>query len=161
MRTERSKTPLAARLKQTAKDAGLTAEQLAERLGVSPAAVWAWWSGRNEPPLEMLLRYAEETGAPKYWLITGDTDEVAARDRFLRMLAEVVTAVRDGQSPAEAWQAQLPDELLDPEERAVLDEMPADQRFSDELLAIFRLTEDQRDLVLRLVKEMTERGQSG
>lgn len=52
----RGPTELGERLKRLAHAAGFTAETLAERLGCSPSAVWAWWSGRNEPGVEAQLR---------------------------------------------------------------------------------------------------------
>jgi transcriptional regulator with XRE-family HTH domain len=110
-----SKTPLGARLKETAQAAGLTAEEMAERLGTSPAAVWAWWSGRNEPALEMLVNYSRTVNRTLTYLATGEEEPFA--DWVLRFVEEVMS----GTSPAAAFDAATGHpEGLSPRERRLL-----------------------------------------
>lgn len=49
-------------IRELREDAGLTQLQLAMHLGVTPSAVYAWESGRNEPRASQLKAIAQHFG---------------------------------------------------------------------------------------------------
>lgn len=70
----KQRTPLSQRLVASAKRAGLTTEQVAERLGVAASTVYSWRTGRNEPPLALVVDWAKLVGVSLAWLATGEED---------------------------------------------------------------------------------------
>ena len=70
------------------KRAGLTQEQLAEKIGVTPQAVSKWESGHNIPDLDNLFIVAEVTNTPYQFLLgdpnTVDPAELDIRARLFR-----------------------------------------------------------------------------
>ena len=74
------------RIAQARKRAGLTQEQLAEQLGISPQAVSKWENGWNLPDLENMLLLAEKLNVP-YTNLIEEADEVehlTCRDRLFQ-----------------------------------------------------------------------------
>lgn len=67
-------TPFGARLKATAKAAGVSAEALAEAFDMTSAGIYAWWSGRNEPGASETLQYSELVGRSVYYLVKGQEE---------------------------------------------------------------------------------------
>lgn len=68
------------------KKAGLTQDELAEKLSVSPQAVSKWENGHNLPDLENLLHIAEISNTPYSALFksSGDTANYVLRDRLFK-----------------------------------------------------------------------------
>lgn len=95
------KTPLAVRLRQAADKAGLKAEPLAEILGCSPSAVWAWWSGRNEPSIESLVAYARVVGADVEYLAAGE--KTTSPGDFADWFFDLVDQIMSGKDPGPAF----------------------------------------------------------
>jgi transcriptional regulator with XRE-family HTH domain len=154
---KKPKTELAARLKQTAHDAEFTAEQIAEQLGVSSAAVWAWWSGRNEPPVEMLVAYARVVGRCLEYLATGVSASGRDPALFAEWLFALVDRVMAGEEPSHAFDAvtKSPAILNDRERRSFQRRAGAFRRFIGEAAGRpwEELSEDERrSLVDRLLK---------
>ena len=69
---------------QARKKAGLTQEQLAERVGLSPQAISKWENGRNLPDLENLMQLAEQLNVPYSQLMGQETghEGLFYRDRL-------------------------------------------------------------------------------
>lgn len=74
------------RIAQARKRAGLTQEQLAEQLGISPQAVSKWENGWNLPDLENMLLLAEKLNVPYSNLIDeeDETERFTYRDRLFQ-----------------------------------------------------------------------------
>lgn len=74
------------RIAQARKRAGLTQEQLAEQLGISPQAVSKWENGWNLPDLENMLLLAEKLNVPYSNLIEeeDETERFTYRDRLFQ-----------------------------------------------------------------------------
>lgn len=114
------KTALAERLKKTAHRAGFTAEKLSEPLGVSPATVWAWWSGRNEPGVDALVAYADAVGCSLSYLATGQEDQ--REEAFADWVMEFTDRVMRGAAPTSAYDATVKGSgELSPREQRSLD----------------------------------------
>lgn len=126
------RTALAERLKQTAHRAGLTAEKLSEPLGVSPATVWAWWSGRNEPGVDALVSYADAVGCSLSYLATGEEDQ--REEAFADWVMEFADRVMGGAEPSAAYAATVKGaaELSTREERSLDRRSAAMRRFIEE-----------------------------
>jgi len=63
-RTRRRKdSGVGARLGQLREEAGLTQAEVAERMQVSPAAIWKLEHGRMDPRMSTILRYGDAIGA--------------------------------------------------------------------------------------------------
>jgi transcriptional regulator with XRE-family HTH domain len=58
------------------KELGMTQEELANKLGIGRTAVSAWEIGRNEPPLEFLIKLKKIFGVSEdeFFLDTNDTN---------------------------------------------------------------------------------------
>lgn len=63
---------LGERLRAALKRAGMSAEEMARRLGVSGSAVRMWSSDKRQPDFDTLRRFAAACGASVLWLIEGD-----------------------------------------------------------------------------------------
>lgn len=98
-----SKTPLGERLKMAAQERGFTAEQIADRLGVSSAAVWAWWAGRNEPSIETLVAYADLMGLPLEVLAAGRVAKPNEAADLAEWISAFVDLVMVGTDPGVAF----------------------------------------------------------
>lgn len=66
------------------KEAGLTQEQLAERIGVSVQAVSKWENGKNLPDIENLVCIAEITNTPYSVLLGRGEDGISAQGTTFR-----------------------------------------------------------------------------
>ena len=62
------------RLQRSLGFAGLSASQMADRLGITAPTVESWLEGRSSPRLSSLMVWARECGVPFEWL-TGTEDE--------------------------------------------------------------------------------------
>ena len=74
---------------QARRRAGLTQEELSERISVSPQAVSKWENGHNLPDLENLMQIAEITNTPYAVLLgegkcEGDDEGLSVRDRLFK-----------------------------------------------------------------------------
>ena len=76
------KVAIGARLKQAAHEAGMDAEDLGNRLGVSTQTVYNWWRGSRQPDLVDLQHYAEAVGKEEGWFFDPERRRVAAVDDF-------------------------------------------------------------------------------
>jgi transcriptional regulator with XRE-family HTH domain len=65
--SDKIKVQIGGRMKAAAKEAGLGAEDVAERLGCSVQTVYGWWSGSRQPDLTTLSRYAQAVGKEPGW----------------------------------------------------------------------------------------------
>ena len=115
------KTELAERLKKTAKARRMTAERVAEELGVSPAAVWAWWAGRNEPDLSTLVAYARLVGRSLEYLAVGHDRVAGEPGSFADWVMEWVDRIAMGGDPSEAYDrvTGAPEELSQRERQSL------------------------------------------
>ena len=68
-------TPIGSRIRLARRDAGLTQDQLAERVGYSRRSVPGWERNETHPRPGALARIADVTGRPVSWFYE---DEVAA-----------------------------------------------------------------------------------
>jgi transcriptional regulator with XRE-family HTH domain len=155
---QRQGIALGQRLKLLAQAAGYTAERLAERIGCSTSAVWAWWRGRNEPSIEMLKAYAAAVGVSVDTLIdTGDPEAT----RAAVLMIEWQRRVKGGEDAVLALAAVTDqDPALEPQERARL------SRLTGELSKWFRsqggddwarLDPEERHCVLELIRLLARR----
>lgn len=60
------------RIKKAREQKGLTREQLAERIGVSPSAIGKWETGDRTPSSDTLARLSEELGVSTDYLLELD-----------------------------------------------------------------------------------------
>ena len=121
---------LGRRLKRLAKAAGYTAETLAEQLGCSPSAVWAWWAGRNEPSVDSLRAYARAVSVSVDYLVSGEDLPMGPVGTLREWRLRYAHLVAQGVDPAEAIDRisgpsfvdtpMLADSDLTAEERAIL-----------------------------------------
>lgn len=65
---------LGTRIRRSRMKAGLSIRGLARHLGVAPATVGHWETGKHSPSLHSLLYVAKITGAMPTWLLTGQTE---------------------------------------------------------------------------------------
>ena len=75
------KTELKDRIAQARKAAGLSQEQLGEKLGVSRQAISKWESGAANPDVAYLAAMCRELGVPSDWLLLGEEDGEASPSR--------------------------------------------------------------------------------
>lgn len=80
------------RIREARKKAELSQTELAERTGVTRAAVAQWESGKHPPRREILERIAEATGADLIWIERGITPTVSLQ-RSLYVIGEVAGGV--------------------------------------------------------------------
>jgi transcriptional regulator with XRE-family HTH domain len=96
---------LGSRIAEARRSAGLTQEQLGERVGAVQTAVAKWEGGDNEPSLAALTRIAAATGRPVEWIAFGVAPPSAVFDgpallsalveRLMHQHAEVMTAISE------------------------------------------------------------------
>jgi len=80
------------RIKEARKKAELSQTELAERTGVTRAAVAQWESGKHPPRREVLERIAEATGEDLIWIERGIKPAVSVQ-RSLYVIGEVAGGV--------------------------------------------------------------------
>lgn len=66
--------PLGERIKLARQAAGISQEELAEKIGTKQSQVWRWESNRAEPRISFLKKIAEVTGVPLIDLITDEEE---------------------------------------------------------------------------------------
>lgn len=64
--------PLGERIKLARQAAGISQEELAEKIGTKQSQVWRWESNRAEPRISFLKKIAEVTGVPLIDLIADE-----------------------------------------------------------------------------------------
>lgn len=64
--------PLGERIKLARQAAGISQEELAEKIGTKQTQVWRWESNRAEPRISFLKKIAEVTGVPLLTIIDDD-----------------------------------------------------------------------------------------
>lgn len=64
--------PLGERIKLARQVAGISQEELAEKIGTKQTQVWRWESNRAEPRISFLKKIAEVTGVPLLTIIDDD-----------------------------------------------------------------------------------------
>jgi transcriptional regulator with XRE-family HTH domain len=145
-------------MRETAKEAGLTADQIAEVVGKTPGAVRHWWIARNEPSFDDLELYGRAVGRSAYYLLTGQDDPAVLLREIENRLAEFSQKLTDGAEPVAAIQLAGGDlTALSETER---DELSAAGPTLREYLASsggqawLSLSETERQMVLRLVWDL-------
>lgn len=125
----RMTTGVAARLKEAARKAGMTADQVAEAMNMSPAAIRHWWTARNNPSIDQVDMYAAVTGTSAWWLWMGKEDPAHLYERIAQKLDLFREEVFGG-----SWEAVIGDEGPGPtlRERLAADAGAAWLELSDE-----------------------------
>lgn len=119
--TNQGETNLGQRIDLSIRQARLTNEQVAERLGVTAGNISHWRNGRHRPDVEQTLRLAEVTGVSDYWLLTGREDPGELLRAFEVARARWRQLVEAGEGLADAWEQTLGQPgLLTDEQRAFL-----------------------------------------
>ena len=72
-----STVALAERLAASLRFARITVDQMADRLGITPATIDSWLHGLSSPRLSLLMVWAQIVRVPFEWL-TGTEDDPAA-----------------------------------------------------------------------------------
>lgn len=91
---ERLQAEICARIKQARIESGMTLEELADTLGVTPRAYWNYEN--NRVPFRRLKEIAEVTGARFDWLLRGDAVEaIPASTALLQGVAQGVEALEE------------------------------------------------------------------
>jgi transcriptional regulator with XRE-family HTH domain len=114
---------LGQRLKQTAKAAGFTSEQIGERLGYTGGGVRGWWMGKAEPPMDVLRRYSELVGRSVDYLVRGVGSDHDFDNVVCDAIAHWADLVASKVSGTEAMAVVLGDRFRDPPTRKRLDEV--------------------------------------
>jgi len=149
------------RLRESREAADFAVDALADRLGVSAPAVYAWESGRNEISLEMLIGYSRETGRSIEYLATGHDQSENDIDRLAELLLEVTDATFRGASLPAAIDAYSPrpNSLSPREERALARRSPEFRQFIERRAGRpwAELAEAERlSLARELIRELLE-----
>lgn len=105
------------RLKESAKEAGLSLGAAAKAVGVSETTVYRWWSGERAPDDEVLAKYAAAVGKPEEYFFMAD--ERVERHLFESWL-QVADAVMAGGDVDAAMREHVPPGVGTPEEHALL-----------------------------------------
>lgn len=105
------------RLKESAKEAGLSLGEAAKAVGVSETTVYRWWSGERAPDDEVLAKYAAAVGKPAEYFFMAD--ERVERHVF-ETWVKVAEAAMAGGDVEEAVREHLTEEIGTPEERSLL-----------------------------------------
>lgn len=95
---DRGLKAIGTRLRQSATEAGLSSDALAEQLGNTGGAVRGWWVGRNQIPLDLLVDYARLVGRSLAYLITGaeteGSDVTIPAEQWAKLAPEDRQAIR-------------------------------------------------------------------
>lgn len=174
--TLRSSTPeerraVGARLRDTARAANLTSDQIAEALGVQGGSVRGWWVGRNEPSLGRLQQYAELVKVSPSYLLFGVEREMGASGTVQEVRLRLADLVNRGMDPAEAIDQILaemnhvpaspgiPEKGLTPQERGLLSgKGPLMRRLLQALAGgkFDRLSDRRKEAILTLIEEFVQ-----
>ena len=79
------------RMKQARRDAGLTQQQVAEKLGVNHSNVSQWESDKHTPQFSAIVKFCEETGVSLDWLVLGREPNV----KYDKRINDLPEALRD------------------------------------------------------------------
>lgn len=104
---------LGPRIAALRKEAGLSQQELAKRLGVSASAIGMYEQGRREPSTQTLVNMARTFGVSTDFLLTGQAENAAEGDALCRVLLDRVTS-------ADKRLEQRPDRPFSRQELAVL-----------------------------------------
>lgn len=104
---------LGPRIAALRKEAGLSQQELAKRLGVSASAIGMYEQGRREPSAQTLVNMARTFGVSTDFLLTGQAENAAEGDALCRVLLDRVTS-------ADKRLEQRPDRPFSRQELAVL-----------------------------------------
>lgn len=166
--TQRSSSPeerkaVGGRLRETAKAAGYTSDEIAEKLGVQGGSVRGWWVGRNEPSLSRLQQYAELVKVSTGYLLFGVEAAMGPSGTLQEWRLRFAELVRQGVDPVEAIDritgtgSSLPEPLTEAERELLSGAGPAMRAALEEASGgrWERLSPEQREAVLRLIETMT------
>lgn len=150
-------------MRQSAEQAGLKSESIADRLGVTGAAVRKWWLGDNEPSVGVLQQYADICGVSGYWLMSGNEDPTRLLQILYAARRLMRAAVERGEDASTALARILEDEnILPPEDQARLSAESEDLRLwfmgLDEKDWV-ELGPDQQRVVKELIRMLGQRQQ--
>jgi transcriptional regulator with XRE-family HTH domain len=88
--------PIYPRLAAARSSAGLTQQQLAERLGVDQAVIAKWEAGSRQPRVLVAVRLSEVLGTTANAIWPSDCDRQPDHDRRSKVKDHVVTYIRPG-----------------------------------------------------------------
>jgi transcriptional regulator with XRE-family HTH domain len=80
-----------ARMRSARREAGLTQQQVAERLGVNHSNVSQWESDKHTPQFSAVVKFCEETGVSLDWLVLGR----APNNQYDKRIHQLPEALRD------------------------------------------------------------------
>jgi transcriptional regulator with XRE-family HTH domain len=81
------------KLSRWIEETGISANEVARRVGVSPMSVGRWREGKIEPRRDELARTAQMMGVPIGWLADDAQDELLAPDPEREFVAKLVDAI--------------------------------------------------------------------
>ncbi len=96
------------RARTAMKEAGITQEDLAERLEMTQGGVQHWLAGTRQPSLDQINRIADILNTPRPWLthgLTRDDQLDGLAPPALLVLRRLVHAERAGKAPTTLWPA--------------------------------------------------------
>lgn len=96
------------RARTAMKEAGITQEDLAERLEMTQGGVQHWLAGTRQPSLDQINRIADILNAPRPWLTHGlarDDQLDGLTSPALAVLRRLIHAERTGKAPLSLWPA--------------------------------------------------------
>lgn len=137
------------RLKTSAAAAGLSAQAMASRLGVSAATVYRWWEGERVPSAEMMERYAEAVGKDAAWMYGSVNDQQVLRDAT-EVLLNIARMVAEGKRADVAY-----DEATGAPEELSLRERQELQRADGVLRQFFRDLPDDEDSRRAMLRQVS------
>jgi transcriptional regulator with XRE-family HTH domain len=161
------------RLRETARQVGLTSDAIAEKLGVQGGSVRGWWRGRNEPAFEKLKAYADLVGVSISYLMFGSEKPMGPAGTLREWRIRFADLIAAGVDPAEAIDqisgempesevGGIPVDALTREERELLTGQGIKLKSELDRLADghwLDLTMQQKEAILRLVETMARENQ--
>ncbi len=78
-------------MRSARREAGLTQQQVAERLGVNHSNVSQWESDKHTPQFSAVVKFCEETGVSLDWLVLGR----APNNQYDKRIHQLPEALRD------------------------------------------------------------------
>lgn len=110
--TPEERQALGERLRETARAAGLTSDQIAERLGVQGGSVRGWWVGRNEPSVRRLKQYADLVGVSAGYLMFGQEEERDLPEGLRQWRRQFADLIAAGIAPLDALDQVMGAEMV-------------------------------------------------
>jgi transcriptional regulator with XRE-family HTH domain len=102
MRTNWVQNAIAKRMREAAREAGMSAPQIAERMGVAVQTIYRWWEGERSPSPEKVEKYADVVGKDAAWMY-GQVDQDQLVCKFTDWMLRLVDEVRAGVPVLEAY----------------------------------------------------------